>query len=630
MKLSDDVHSVATELEARTTGNPFYVVAARARRARDASSVRRGAVPDAVAQLVARRLDALDPDLASTLALAAVAGEDFELATIEACSSLDPDRLLDVVEALCRQRFLAESGPERFAFVHALVRDAVLATIGVTREPTTAPAARRRARRRGRRPCVARPPLSRGRFGRDARRDAQPARGRPRCAGSGGVVGRSRSPGRGGELATEVDERCEALIGLGRAQRAARARREGRATIEIALALARATATVAPRRAQRSRSSAAVDAASRSISKTRRARRCCAKRWTAWETTTSSCSYRCWASSRSRSCSPTPRTNATQLDRTLPARSTTLERRRTVRGRAPGAPDRARWGRPAPTHASPTAARHWPSRVRGRARTAARRAARSRRRPPRARRPRRRRRRDRARAAHSPSSSRIRTGRGRRRAGARSSRSSTVDSTTRKRSRSKRSRYQAPAEHPEAVAALGVNLVDIRLFQGRAGEMLELAPRRRRSEPAHPHLPGGARALLRARRRSRTARAPPTTSSRRGLRRCRPTRTGCSAIAVLADTAATLGDRDGARVLAPLLEPYADRHVVLNCFGGGGAYWGPVAHHLGRLERLLGDADERAAPARARDRRVRCDGRGRVRRRSSREALAEDRPEHRQ
>ena len=57
---------------------------------------------------------------------------------------------------------------------------------------------------------------------------------------------------------------------------------------------------------------------------------------------------------------------------------------------------------------------------------------------------------------------------------------------------------------------------------------------------------------------------------------------------MLADTAAALGDRDGARTLARLLEPYADRHVVLNCFGGGGAYWGPVAHHLGRLEAILG------------------------------------------
>ncbi|MDQ1467146.1 MAG: hypothetical protein QOH10_1561, partial [Actinomycetota bacterium] len=58
--LTGDVRAVATELEARTTGNPFYVSqlvfdAHASERSFDA-----GAVPDAVAQLVARRIDALD------------------------------------------------------------------------------------------------------------------------------------------------------------------------------------------------------------------------------------------------------------------------------------------------------------------------------------------------------------------------------------------------------------------------------------------------------------------------------------------------------------------------------------------------------------------------------------------
>jgi len=131
--LAGDVRAVATELEARTSGNPFYVT----QLVLDAHSTRRtfdaAVVPDAVAQLVARRFDALDRDLSSTLALAAIAGPEFDLATIEACSSLPPERLLDLVEALCRQRFLFELDAERFAFAHALVRDAVLATIGPTR-----------------------------------------------------------------------------------------------------------------------------------------------------------------------------------------------------------------------------------------------------------------------------------------------------------------------------------------------------------------------------------------------------------------------------------------------------------------------------------------------------------------
>ena len=82
------------------------------------------------------------------------------------------------------------------------------------------------------------------------------------------------------------------------------------------------------------------------------------------------------------------------------------------------------------------------------------------------------------------------------------------------------------------------------------------------------------------------------------------------AIAVLADTAATLDDRKRAPALIRLLEPYCERHVVLNCFGGGGAYWGPVAHHLGRLDAMLGEHEARVWPLRAGDRRVGVDGSG--------------------
>ena len=101
VKLADDVQSVASQLAARTSGNPFYVT----QLVLDAQTTRRpfdaAAVPDAVAQLVARRLDALAPDLRSTLALAAVAGVEFDVATLESCSSIEPERLLDIVEALC-------------------------------------------------------------------------------------------------------------------------------------------------------------------------------------------------------------------------------------------------------------------------------------------------------------------------------------------------------------------------------------------------------------------------------------------------------------------------------------------------------------------------------------------------
>jgi hypothetical protein len=61
---------------------------------------------------------------------------------------------------------------------------------------------------------------------------------------------------------------------------------------------------------------------------------------------------------------------------------------------------------------------------------------------------------------------------------------------------------------------------------------------------------------------------------------------------VLADASVTAGDQAAAATLADLLAPYADREVVLNCFGGGGSYWGPVTYHLGRSAALAGRATD--------------------------------------
>jgi hypothetical protein len=135
---------------------------------------------------------------------------------------------------------------------------------------------------------------------------------------------------------------------------------------------------------------------------------------------------------------------------------------------------------------------------------------------------------------------------------------------------------------------LGVNLVDIRLFQGRSGEMVELL---RAAADTNPHIPT-YRAVL-ALCCSKSGDLPGARAAYQQLAardfELPADSNWMLAIAVLADTAATLGDVEHAPTFIRLLEPYEDRHVVLNCFGGGGAFWGPVAHHLGRLEALLGN-----------------------------------------
>jgi DNA-binding SARP family transcriptional activator len=144
------------------------------------------------------------------------------------------------------------------------------------------------------------------------------------------------------------------------------------------------------------------------------------------------------------------------------------------------------------------------------------------------------------------------------------------------------------AEHPESMACLGVNLVDVRLFQGRAGEVVDLLAV---AAEDHPQIPC-YRAVLalclaesgdeeRARREygffaeQRFTNVPEDTNR-------------LLTLAVLADVAATIEDGEAAAAMVELLSPHRHRQVILNCYAGGGAYWGPVSTQLGRLARLLG------------------------------------------
>lgn len=63
-------------------------------------------------------------------------------------------------------------------------------------------------------------------------------------------------------------------------------------------------------------------------------------------------------------------------------------------------------------------------------------------------------------------------------------------------------------------------------------------------------------------------------------------------LTVLADVAVTLRDHGGADVLGRLLAPYRGQWSILNCYGGGGAQWGPISHHLARLADLAGRSAE--------------------------------------
>jgi DNA-binding SARP family transcriptional activator len=590
VKLADDVHSVATQLAARTTGNPFYVTqlvldAQTSRRPFDAA-----AVPDAVAQLVAHRLDALDTDRRSTLALAAVAGEQFDLETLASCSSIESERLLDIIEDLSRQGLLTEQGPNRFTFVHELVRDAVLAMVGDTRR-------RRLHRRLGEILAAAHadPALLAHHYLAAGPGSAPDAIRALLDAGHTGLTRAAWSVARNqfataAELTSDVDERCEGLVGIGRAQRALGNAGESRTALEAALTLARSNRRG---RAAAQATLALVGGGGRGVAvHLEDAERAALLRdaldglhdddvdllvevlgelalalvLTDAKDERDALAQRCVREAR-RSKNPNGLAVALQARRIalmgpagtvarvadgrealeLPSREVTAERR--LAAELGLVEDLIELGDRAGVEKAMQHARVLADQL--------------------------------AHPYWSWATTSWRT------------LIAVIDGRfdDAEMLAFEALAYQTPTEHPEAVAALGVNLVNLRLFQGRAGEMLDLL---HAAADNNPQIPTYRAVLALCCAKSGVVDAARNAYERLAVRDfVLPADSNwLLAIAVLADTAAVLGDCERAHTLVQLLEPYRDRHVVLNCFGGGGAYWGPVAHHLGRLEALLGRRDQ--------------------------------------
>ncbi len=146
-----------------------------------------------------------------------------------------------------------------------------------------------------------------------------------------------------------------------------------------------------------------------------------------------------------------------------------------------------------------------------------------------------------------------------------------------------------PYVAPEAVACHAVQTVAIRLHQGRAAEVVDLVAH---TADATPHIPcyRAVEALCRAQAGDLDgARRAYAHFERAGFANIPLDPNRLLALACLTDVATDLRDEDGTRHLRALLAPAAELQVVLNCYGGGGAYWGSVADLLERCDELLGD-----------------------------------------
>ena len=122
---------VVDRVHLRAAGNPLFV-AELGRLFGQRGDVDVDAVPDAIRDVVRRRLAPLPPSTRAEIEIAAVVGERFDLATVMAASDRDPDACLDALDAACATQLLVQDSVV-WRFSHALVRDAVLAEISPLR-----------------------------------------------------------------------------------------------------------------------------------------------------------------------------------------------------------------------------------------------------------------------------------------------------------------------------------------------------------------------------------------------------------------------------------------------------------------------------------------------------------------
>ncbi len=84
--------------------------------------------PEAIRELVARRVSRLPEDVIYLLQAAAVAGQECEASIVAEAAALSPDQQLDAFDRAEESRLLRRVGGlvrDRYAFSHALVRDAI-------------------------------------------------------------------------------------------------------------------------------------------------------------------------------------------------------------------------------------------------------------------------------------------------------------------------------------------------------------------------------------------------------------------------------------------------------------------------------------------------------------------------
>jgi DNA-binding SARP family transcriptional activator len=113
----------------RTGGNPFYVRESARLLTGEGALVALSEVPEGVRDVLRRRLARLPESGVSVLRLAAVAGRESSVDVLVQAADSDEDGVLDALDAGVIAGLLEEPRPGRVRFVHALVRDTLVADV---------------------------------------------------------------------------------------------------------------------------------------------------------------------------------------------------------------------------------------------------------------------------------------------------------------------------------------------------------------------------------------------------------------------------------------------------------------------------------------------------------------------
>ena len=135
------VAGIAEMIHRESGGNPFFAsellhhltVSGQLERALSEGGGHQLPVPASVHDVLTQRLSRLPQGTQELLTLAAVIGPTFDVGLVAEVAGLPADDVLDVLDSVARSEIVSELGIDEFAFVHAIVRNALLDQMSASR-----------------------------------------------------------------------------------------------------------------------------------------------------------------------------------------------------------------------------------------------------------------------------------------------------------------------------------------------------------------------------------------------------------------------------------------------------------------------------------------------------------------